>query len=196
MKQLCSCNSSLNQHVVLIVFNSGTTYTHGGKLWDTPKDWTPPMRCLLRVGWSLWLLGQANNRTSTGIAPVKPFRLLKWVPRDVYLTLQHSWRPIFDLMENAPGMNIPANWSDITPEVLDSTYTKGLEYVQQQVGYIWNHEDFSKKDKSRWSTSTWSKYVKHSSVQKYGTPEDIANSEAASANRKGKRQRTLDASSQ
>ena len=130
-------------------------------------------------------------RTSTGVAPVKPFRLLKWVPRNVYLILQHSWRPIFDLMENAPEMNIPANWSDITPEVLNSTYTKGIEYVQQQVGYIWNHEEFSKKDISKWSTATWSKYVKRSSVLKHGTPEDIANSDAAIASRKNKRQRTL-----
>lgn len=151
------------------------TYTHGGKFWDVPKKWSPPI-CLLKIGWSLWLLGQENNIDSTGaITPVKPFRKLKWVPRKEYLILQTSWRPIFELMEKAPGIQLPAYGSGIPAAIIDQSFDIGFAHVRNQVEYLWIHPEFQSRNKSRWSTATWSKHVKRSSVLRYGTESDVSN---------------------
>jgi hypothetical protein len=151
------------------------TYTHGGKFWDVPQKWSPPI-CLLKIGWSLWLLGQENNIDSTGaIAPVKPFRKLKWVPRKEYLILQTSWRPIFELMEKAPGIQLPAYGSGIPAAIIDQSFDIGFAHVRNQVEYLWIHPEFQSRNKSRWSTATWSKHVKRSSVLRYGTESDVSN---------------------
>lgn len=155
------------------------TYCYKGRFWDTPQGWIPPRRTLLKVGWNLWLLGQPSNRctrqsesATTEPAPIRPFRFIKRVEQKGKDILQHSWRPIFKLMEAAPQQQIPSIASDITSEIIDTSFEIGMTAIKNRASYIWATPQFQKTNPSSWCTSQWCKMTKHSAIRIHGTDRD------------------------
>ena len=95
-----------------------TLYCYDGKFWQVPRGWQFPEKILRQTGWSLWLNGQP------GI--VRPFRLLDppSLSPDKKLRdrLKLEWRPIFQMMEQAPDMEIPTGSHNVTPEFVEQSF--------------------------------------------------------------------------
>ena len=104
-----------------------TLYYYDGKFWQVPRGWQFPEKILRRTGWSLWLNGQP------GI--VRPFRLLDppSLSPDKKLRdrLKLEWRPIFQMMEQAPDMEIPTGSHNVTPEFVEQSFLQGT-YISRQ----------------------------------------------------------------
>jgi len=91
------------------------------------------------------------------------------LPTSVSIPFKNCWRPILQLMESAPGIDITRGMT-MTDELISSYYQIGLNHVKSKASYIWekmtSHES--------WSISSWSKHIKHSSIEKWGSENDKA----------------------
>jgi hypothetical protein len=85
-------------------------------------------------------------------------------------------RPIFKMMEEAPGLTIPNDPSTITAAVIQETLEKAKAHVKTRVSYVFNKR---KANPEVWKVATWSKHIAHSYIRKYGTEEDQAHLPAA-----------------
>ena len=68
---------------------------------------------------------------------------------------------------------IPTKVNLITDAILQSTFTIGENYLQSRTSFLFS--DLSQKgvrQRAAWTIGTWSKKVKHSSVEKFGTDSD------------------------
>lgn len=142
-------------------------YCYNSRYWFVPKGWDFPERTFRRAGWSLWLLGQPGV--------VRPFRLLEGrslsPDKKVRDRLKLEWRPIFQMMEKAPGMIIPRAAVEISAEFVDQTFALGTQYLQTRVGYVWE-----KSTRCEFLTvGSWSKHVQRSSIEKNGNDIDRGN---------------------
>lgn len=141
-------------------------YCYGGRFWHSPKGWKFSTRTYRRAGWSLWLNGQP------GI--IRPFRLLD--PRTlspdkkVRSTLKLMWRPIFQMMERAPGLNIPRR-QELPMDFVEASYALATEYLRTRAGYIWE----KCKRPEMLCVSSWSKRVLRSNIEKFGNELDLQN---------------------
>ena len=88
-------------------------YCYDGKFWDVPKGYKLPHKTKLEHAWIFWLKGQPNvevlnAQNELEKTPVKPFRELKitMLPTSVSIPFKNCWRPILQLMESAPGIDI------------------------------------------------------------------------------------------
>mmetsp|Transcript_10262 Transcript_10262/g.12985 ORF Transcript_10262/g.12985 Transcript_10262/m.12985 type:complete len:303 (-) Transcript_10262:59-967(-) len=140
--------------------------------WDFPA-------AQLNQAWRFWLIGQPHNeferRMEDGssiieIAPIRPFRLLKRLPKTLKQKYRNSWSPILKMMENAPAINIPEDKDGITDEFITSSYSIAMEYILSQFEFIAKN---NKKKYETWTVGTWCTRTKFSEVEKHGTPEDI-----------------------
>jgi hypothetical protein len=147
------------------------SYTHGGRFWHTPPGFVLPPRMKLNTGWKIWCTGipcyqiiaknDATNDATPRAAPIRPFRDLatKMVPKDIRLAIDLHWRPIFELMEACPGLNL----ADA------DSFERGLEFLKTRVQYVFAKQ---KSNPIAWELSTWSKAVRHSTILKEGTESD------------------------
>ena len=144
-----------------------TLYYYDGKFWQVPRGWQFPEKILRRTGWSLWLNGQP------GI--VRPFRLLDppSLSPDKKLRdrLKLEWRPIFQMMEQAPDMEIPTGSHNVTPEFVEQSFLQGTYYLKARAGYVWEHSTRPEV----LTISSWSKHVQRSNIEKFGNDNDRAN---------------------
>ena len=150
-------------------------YCYRGRFWDVPKGFTFPKNPTRKVGWEFWLRGKSGNEVLVdGIkksAPIKPFRKLEssGLPPSEKGSYTSHWAPIYEYMEETPGLNIPPNPKDITAQFINESFDKATEYMKNKVSYIWTLKN---RDHANWSISTWSKYVSPGYVNKLGTDED------------------------
>jgi hypothetical protein len=84
-----------------------------------------------------------------------------------------TWKPIFTLMEECPGLNLPDKVSEITTEIIEQSFERATEYLKTRVSYIWLKE--KRNDLENWTISTWSRHVSYGYILKYGTEEDKSN---------------------
>jgi hypothetical protein len=150
-------------------------YQYKGQFWDVAKNWKFNKLPTRRIGWEYWLKGQPGNTLFVrGIqkkAPVKPYRNLvaKRLPikqRGVYYS---SWKIIFDYMEQCPDLNIPNNPAEITPDVIESSYKKATQYMEERLSFIFEGENVTC---DTWSVATWSKHVASCTITNKGTEND------------------------
>jgi hypothetical protein len=165
-------------------------YSHGGNFWNVPKDFTFPTGVRLDTGWKIWLCGLPGNETvdnngNRQQAPIRPFRKLKddMLPDEIKKNLRLHWRPIFSMMEAAPGIKIRE--TGIDSDYLHTSFHAAREYLKTRVRYAFENENWHPE---RWGISTWSRKVQRSSILKHGTEQDKANLPPESNHNKSRRQ--------
>lgn len=154
-------------------------YIHSdGKTYSVPEKFDFPSNARLDSGWNLWLVGMPGHETTDDLGnsqstPVRPFRLLEPVMLPAKLKTKYSlhWRPIFQLMEQAPGL-ILREPAEINAEYLQESFQAANNHLKTRVGYVFQNR---KAKPATWVLSTWSKKVSHSEIVKHGTDEDRAN---------------------
>jgi hypothetical protein len=149
------------------------TYVYDGQFWDVPKEFQQnPTR---KVGWEFWLRGKPGNEMLVnGVlkkAPIKPFRKLSYdcLPDSEKNTFSSNWKPIYDYMEKTPDLVIPPDPQDIDDDFIEESYNKATEFLKQRLSFIWEKRS---RTLATWKISTWSKYVSHGYVVKYGNEQD------------------------
>ena len=145
-------------------------HCYSGRYWQVPKDWQFPQKTFRLAGWSLWLNGLP------GI--VRPFRCLdaRFLSPDkkVRDQLKLAWQPIFQMMEQATGLNIPRA-GGATPAFINESFLIATKYLQTRAGYVWERSTRPEV----LTVSSWSKHVQRSSIEKYGNEMDRSNLPAA-----------------
>jgi len=140
---------------------------------DVPHDFKFPSKCNLRMAWMFWLKGMAlgNNKF------IMPFRFLEHLPSKLRRKYRNEWKPILEIMEEGVLKEnegaIPTKVNLITDAILQSTFTIGENYLQSRTSFLFS--DLSQKgvrQRAAWTIGTWSKKVKPSSVEKFGTDSD------------------------
>lgn len=141
-------------------------YCYNGKFWQAPRDWKFAEKMYRRAGWSLWLNGQPGV--------IRPFRLLdsRMLSPDTSLRskLKLIWRPIFQMMELAPGLNIPRT-QQLPMDFVEESYKIATEYLKTRAGYIWDKCERPEM----LCVSSWSTRVLRSNIEKYGNETDRRN---------------------
>lgn len=108
--------------------------------------------------------------------------------------LKLAWQPIFQMMERAPGLNIPR--TGVTPTFIAESFLIATEYLLcTRAGYVWERSTRPEL----LTVSSWSKHVQRSSIVKYGNDTDRANLPPAqyfnaphSVHRQNRQRRTLE----
>lgn len=118
-------------------------------------------------GWRKWLCGQTF--VYEGVKwQLPPFRHLKgtaFAP-DNRRILNSEWKPIFKKMMEAPGLEIP---EQVTDDFIHVSFELATRFLKQQYSYIFKQPP---DQLSAYKLGTWSKKIKRSEVEKYGTEED------------------------
>jgi hypothetical protein len=81
------------------------------------------------------------------------------------------WRPIFEMMASAPGLEIRTDPALCDPEYLNSSLESAKKYLKTRVSYVFNRP---RAQPLNWEVSTWSMHVQRSMILKKGTQEDKA----------------------
>ena len=155
-------------------------FVHNGRFWCVPETFELPSRIKLENGWRLWVQGlpgfQIEGRDHLArAAPIRPFRKFTnaMLPPDIKRRFCLHWSPIFKVMEEAPGLEIPENLSAIDGNFLLDSFSCAMAYLREhRVQYVFQNTRSKPND---WEVATWSKHVRRSVIEKYGTGEDKAN---------------------
>ena len=141
-------------------------YSHSGRYWHVPHNFSFPTGVNLEAGWKLWIQGLPANETVDGNgnrlqAPIRPFRKLKldMLPEPVKTKFQLQWWRIFSMMEQAPGIEIRE--TNVDAEHIRASFNVGKEYLKTRVGYCFQNQQ---KNPMEWQISYWSKKVAPSSI--------------------------------
>jgi hypothetical protein len=152
------------------------SYHYGGKLnWHVPNGFAFPSNVNLDSGWRLWLIGMSFESVGPdGVifnSPIRPFRKLNpsFLPTEAKKILKLHWQPIFRLMEQAPGLQINEDFSQITSQDLMKSFEEARAFLKERVSYVFNK---NRAQPDTWEISTWSRHVQRSSILKYGTDKD------------------------
>jgi hypothetical protein len=148
----------------------GTSYgnfMYDGRLhWHVPKDFKFPQELNLTTGWGLWLTGMPAKR-------IRPFRLLRKesLPPHVRSLFLLHWKPIFDMMESAPEIDMESiHANSPTAGAITESLQKGQAYLQtDRLSYVF---DNPRKHQDTWALSTWSKHCQPSVILKNGSEKD------------------------
>ena len=150
----------------------------GGKMCDAPKTFTLPRGVKLFSGWCLWVKGDtgAVSQDDTGdmtVVPIKPFRSFTSasVPKSTHDAYKSSWMPMFKLMEEGDGVDIPSDAKNLNSSELKRLYDLGMEHVKKAASCVF---DKHAKNCCNWNASTWSTKVRRSSIIKNGNPADLS----------------------
>lgn len=166
-------------------------YQYDGRYWHTPKDFQFPEGAKLDTGWQRWLSGMPNNVTkaengSILAAPIRPFRKLKanMLPVGLRSKFSNGWKPIFDMMEKAPGLeNLHDSYNH---EYITAKFDVAQCFLQtHRMQYVFQNEKYNTND---WRVSQWSKMLRRSSIEKNGTETDKQNLPAATSHHSQSRQ--------
>ena len=82
-----------------------------------------------------------------------------------------KWKPIFKVMKQYPGFEVPAN---VDEAFVQSYFAAATEYLKSRVGYVWSRVK-DVRMLSGYDIGTWSKYVQQSEIEKHGRVHDKAN---------------------
>jgi hypothetical protein len=165
------------------------TYEYNDRTdWQVPQDFTFPASTQRRAGWDLWLKGDPSHHSRIGgewrNTPVRPYRLMdpKHLPLKVRTVFKRSWRPIFQLMEEAPQVSIPRDPSSLDAPKINELYNRGTQHLKSKFSYIWPGGDDNEEHKTRrekWSVATWSSKISRNQVVKRGSQADQSHLAAA-----------------
>ena len=170
--------------------NASTTcfrnFAHGGRFWCVPETFQLPSRTKLENGWRIWIQGlpgfQIEDRDHIArAAPIRPFRKFAnaMLPPEIKQRFCLYWSPIFRVMEETPGLEIPEDDpSSIDGDFLANSFSCATAYLREhRLQYVFLNTRAKPND---WEVATWSKHIRRSEIEKYGTDEDKANLPEAS----------------
>lgn len=152
-------------------------FVYKGKFWDVPEDFEFPAGVTLDIGWKLWLTGLPQHQVLENDVlvnrPIKPFRKFQAhsLPKKVADTFKLHWRPLYQMMETE--LEIPGDSAAMVSEQITEAFTIGSQYMKSHVSYIFSSPQFRRN--SSWTVATWSKHIKRSSIERYGTTSDKEN---------------------
>ena len=172
------------------VVASANQFLYRGKYWCVPESFQFPHEMNRLNGWRMWLCGivVVSNNVAYKIKPFHSFKGLDFAEKAVEREFTTKWKPIFKLMEQCPGLEVPAQ---VNESFVQSSFIAATEFLKTRVGYVWRRA----KDVgmlSDYAIGTWSKYVQRSEIEKHGTVHDKANLPQATArNQADKRRRVF-----
>jgi len=162
-------------------------YSYDGRFWHVPKDFEFPTGLHLDTAWKIWICGLPANETidkegSRCQAPIRPIRALKldMMPKKVKQNFQLHWRPIFSMMEQAPGLIVRQDIRNVDAAYLTTSFVTAKVYLKTRVSYVFMNR---RANPDGWEISTWSRMVQRSSIMKHGTDDDKANLPGSTSNR-------------
>jgi hypothetical protein len=165
-------------------------FFYRSKYWCIPENFQFPRETNRLNGWRMWLCGTVVV-SDTVTYKVKPFRSLQGIDfavKAVEREFTTKWKPIFKLMEQYPGFEVPALVDDA---FVKSSFLAATEYLKSRVGYVWRRAK-DERMLSSYAIGTWSKYVQRSEIEKHGTRQDKLNLPQATArNQADKRKRVF-----
>jgi hypothetical protein len=110
------------------------TYSHSGWFWHTPKPFALPPRIKLDTGWKIWCHGipcyQIIANETGQLAPIRLFRHFKndMLPKHVRQSFNLHWRPIFEVMEACPRLDLAD----------EDSFERRIAFLKSQVKYVFN----------------------------------------------------------
>jgi hypothetical protein len=105
------------------------------------------------------------------------------LPTAIRSKYNNAWRPIFELMETAPGLHDLRD-SRATDYVQEKLQVAEAYLKNQRMGYCWVTPAFHP---GSWRVSQWSKMCRRSSIMRHGTDEDKNNLPPPRSHRNGAR---------
>ncbi len=157
--------------------NQGSTlYLYAGRFWDVPEYFFFPAGIKRDVGWKLRLAGMPAYRTegengsviNNAIKPCRKF-LPARLPKKIADIYKLHWRPVYVMMEEGIGNEIPEH---LTTAIVNNLYERGTEHLQRRVSSIFQNEKFHHHD---WVIATWARYLSQSMIMQRGTEQDKSN---------------------
>ena len=134
--------------------------------YDVPNDFNFPFKCNLFQAWKMWVKGMSFKNIH-----IKPFRLMKSLPKGIQSRYRTEWRPILTLIEE--GINYSGKEYDISENasdvVLKECLEEGLNYVKNRASYILETDETRR---SAWTVGTWSCKTKPSFILKNGSEQN------------------------
>ena len=96
-------------------------------------------------------------------APVRSFRHFKndMLPPEVRKKFNLHWRPIFQLMEACPGLDVDRDSTE--------SFNLAMGHLKTRASYIFEKPN---ANPNNWELSTWCKHVQRSAILKHGTESD------------------------
>jgi hypothetical protein len=162
------------------VFSSANQFLYRGKYWCVPKSFQFPleMNRLRLNGWRMWLCGNVvvHNNVAYKIKPFRSFKGINFAEKAVEREFTTKWKPIFKLMEQCPGWEVPVQ---VDEAFAQSSFIDATEFCSQDLGMWRRAKDAGML--SDYVIGTWSKYVQWSEIEKHGTAQDKANLPQATA---------------
>ena len=118
-------------------------------------------------GWRRWLCGQTfmYEGFKWQLPPFRHLKGIAFTPENRTI-LNSEWKPIFKKMMEAPGLQIP---EQVTDDFIRESFELASRYLNEQYSYIFKQPP---DVLSAYKLGTWSKKIKRSEVEKYGTAED------------------------
>jgi hypothetical protein len=120
-------------------------YSHSGRYWHVPHNFSFLTGVNLEAGWKLWIQGLPANETVDGNgnrlqAPIHRFRKLKldMLLEPVKTKFQLQWWRIFSMMEQAPGIEFRE--TNVDAEHIRASFNVGKEYLKTRVGYCFQNQ--------------------------------------------------------
>ena len=92
------------------------------------------------------------------------------LPNKIKKNFNLHWRPIFSMMQAAPGIEIRETGIDY--HYLRTSFDAAKGYLKTRVSYVFENECLHPE---QWGILTWSQKVQHSSIVKDGKEQDKAN---------------------
>ena len=172
------------------VLATANQFHYRGRYWCVPENFDFPKDVSRYNGWRLWLQGKVV--VSNGVSyRTKPFRKLScndfW-QKSIGTELRTKWRPIFNMMEECPGLEIPETIDDT---FVATSFEMATDYLKTRVSYIWEKAKDERVVRS-FSIGTWSKKVARSEIEKHGTINDVSRLPPKTArNKEHSRRRTF-----
>ena len=163
-------------------------YCFKGGFWQLPDSFKIPMSTQRRDAWYLWWLGRSGFKEGDVAAPVRPIRAVTpvRVHDPVVRKVIYHFKTCFEMMEQAPGLELPEKGITPTRQWCDLSYEVASDYIKNtRASFLYSatfevtgdHEATGqglrkKIHPERFHISTWGKVLKQGHINIYGTPTD------------------------
>ena len=174
-----------------------------GGFWQLPESFKIPTSTQRRDAWYLWWLGRPGFREGDVAAPVRPIRAVKpgQVHDPVVRQAIYSFKTCFEMMEQAPDLELPDNSCPATRQWCDENYEVASDYIKNTRASFLYASTFEATGDSeatgpglrkkihpeRLHIRYWGKVLSHGHIDTYGTPSDKENLCARKHNKRRRR---------
>jgi hypothetical protein len=103
-------------------------FVYNGRLWCLPKDFDFPYDTSRYSGWRMWLDGVVvvSGGRSYKIKPLRKLKDKDFHAVSVRNSFKLKWKPVFNMMEMCPDLDIPA---EVDEAFVQSSFKQATEYL-------------------------------------------------------------------